>query len=89
MAPLLSPERTTRRMQGLRGVRHRGRPVLRCGFAQPSPVHDPEERRDLMDVVVKSRHCSVADEFRALVEEKLARLEKLDDRVIQIGRAHV
>ncbi|GAB2574155.1 ribosome hibernation-promoting factor, HPF/YfiA family [Microlunatus antarcticus] len=37
-----------------------------------------------MDVVVKSRHCSVADEFRALVEEKLARLEKLDDRVIRV-----
>ena len=33
------------RMQGLRGVRHRGRPVLRRGFAQPSPVRDPEERR--------------------------------------------
>ena len=37
-----------------------------------------------MDVVVKSRHCSVQDEFRALVEEKLARLEKLDDRVIRV-----
>ena len=37
-----------------------------------------------MDVVVKSRHCTVADEFRALVEEKLARLEKLDDRVIRV-----
>ena len=37
-----------------------------------------------MDVVVKSRHCSVADEFRAVVEEKLARLEKLDDRVIRV-----
>jgi ribosomal subunit interface protein len=37
-----------------------------------------------MDVVVKSRHCSVAEEFRALVEEKLARLEKLDDRVIRV-----
>ena len=37
-----------------------------------------------MDVVVKSRHCTVADEFRALVEEKLARLEKLDTRVIRV-----
>ena len=37
-----------------------------------------------MDVVVKSRHCSVSDEFRALVEEKLSRLEKLDDRVIRV-----
>jgi ribosomal subunit interface protein len=37
-----------------------------------------------MDVVVKSRHCTVAEEFRSLVEEKLARLEKLDDRVIRV-----
>ena len=37
-----------------------------------------------MDVVVKSRHCTVADEFRSLVEEKLARLEKLDTRVIRV-----
>lgn len=37
-----------------------------------------------MDVVVKSRHCSVAEDFRLLVEEKLARLEKLDDRVIRV-----
>jgi ribosomal subunit interface protein len=37
-----------------------------------------------MDVVVKSRHCSVSDQFRSLVEEKLARLEKLDDRVIRV-----
>jgi ribosomal subunit interface protein len=38
----------------------------------------------VMDVVVKSRHCTVSDEFRALVEEKLARLEKLDTRVIRV-----
>ena len=37
-----------------------------------------------MDVVVKSRHCTVPDEFRAVVEEKLARLEKLDTRVIRV-----
>ena len=37
-----------------------------------------------MDVVVKSRHCSVSEAFRSLVEEKLARLEKLDDRVIRV-----
>ena len=37
-----------------------------------------------MDVVVKSRHCTVSDQFRALVEEKLSRLEKLDDRVIRV-----
>ncbi|MDN5761554.1 MAG: ribosome-associated translation inhibitor RaiA [Microlunatus sp.] len=37
-----------------------------------------------MDVVVKSRHCSVSDSFRDLVEDKITRLEKLDDRVIRV-----
>ena len=37
-----------------------------------------------MDVVVKSRHCSVTEQFRAYVEEKITRLEKLDDRVIRV-----
>ncbi|MET0695561.1 MAG: ribosome-associated translation inhibitor RaiA [Propionibacteriaceae bacterium] len=37
-----------------------------------------------MDVVVKSRHCSVSDQFRAYVDEKIDRLEKLDDRVIRV-----
>ena len=37
-----------------------------------------------MDVVVKSRHCSVPDQFRAYVDEKITRLEKLDDRVIRV-----
>jgi ribosomal subunit interface protein len=37
-----------------------------------------------MDVVVKSRHCNVSDQFRAVVEEKITRLEKLDDRVIRV-----
>ena len=37
-----------------------------------------------MDVVVKSRHCSVSDSFRGYVEEKITRLEKLDDRVIRV-----
>jgi ribosomal subunit interface protein len=37
-----------------------------------------------MDVVVKSRHCNVSDQFRSLVEEKITRLEKLDDRVIRV-----
>jgi ribosomal subunit interface protein len=39
---------------------------------------------DLMDVVVKSRHCSVPDQFRSYVDEKITRLEKLDDRVIRV-----
>jgi ribosomal subunit interface protein len=39
---------------------------------------------DLMDVVVKGRHCSVPDQFRQYVDEKINRLEKLDDRVIRV-----
>ena len=37
-----------------------------------------------MDVVVKGRHCEVSDRFRQHVEEKLARLEKLNHRVIRV-----
>src|SRR5829696_8125515 len=37
-----------------------------------------------MDVVVKSRHCTVSEAFRAYVEEKITRLEKLGGRVIQV-----
>jgi ribosomal subunit interface protein len=39
---------------------------------------------DLMDVVVKGRHCTVSDQFRAFVDEKITRLEKFDDRVIRV-----
>ena len=37
-----------------------------------------------MDVVVKSRHCAVSDQFRSYVQEKITRLEKLDDRAIRV-----
>ncbi|MEP6665509.1 MAG: ribosome-associated translation inhibitor RaiA [Nocardioidaceae bacterium] len=37
-----------------------------------------------MEVVVKGRHCEVSDRFRSHVEEKLARLEKYDQRVIRV-----
>jgi len=37
-----------------------------------------------VDVVVKGRHCEVSDRFRQHVEDKLARVEKLDHRVIRI-----
>jgi ribosomal subunit interface protein len=37
-----------------------------------------------MDVVVKGRHCTVPEAFRSYVEEKITRLEKLDDRVIRV-----
>ncbi|SDR92002.1 ribosome hibernation-promoting factor, HPF/YfiA family [Microlunatus soli] len=37
-----------------------------------------------MDVVVKSRHCTLPDEFRDYVEDKITKLEKLNDRVIRV-----
>src|SRR4029450_1963316 len=37
-----------------------------------------------MDVVVKSRHCNVSDQFRTYVDEKITRLEKLNDRAIRV-----
>jgi ribosomal subunit interface protein len=37
-----------------------------------------------VDVVVSSRHCEVSDRFRQHVEEKLARLEKHDQRVSRV-----
>ena len=43
-----------------------------------------------MDVVVTGRHCEMSDRFRSHVEEKLARLEKHDHRIMRVaggGRA--
>ncbi len=37
-----------------------------------------------MEVVVKGRHYEVSDRFRAHVEEKLAKLEKYDQRIIRV-----
>jgi ribosomal subunit interface protein len=37
-----------------------------------------------MDIVLNSRHCELTDQFREHVEEKLARLEKHDHRVIRV-----
>lgn len=37
-----------------------------------------------MDVLVTGRHCQIPDDFRARVEEKLASIEKLKDRVIRV-----
>ena len=37
-----------------------------------------------MDVVVKCRHCSVSEAFRAYVDEKITKLEKLNDRLIRV-----
>jgi ribosomal subunit interface protein len=37
-----------------------------------------------VDVVVSSRHCEVSERFRDHVEEKLARLEKHDHRIMRV-----
>jgi ribosomal subunit interface protein len=37
-----------------------------------------------MDVVVKSRHCTLPEQFRDYVEDKITRLEKLNGRVIRV-----
>jgi ribosomal subunit interface protein len=37
-----------------------------------------------MDVLVTGRHCQIPDEFRTRVEEKIASIEKLKDRVIRV-----
>ncbi len=37
-----------------------------------------------MDVLVTGRHCQIPDDFRSRVEEKIASIEKLKDRVIRI-----
>jgi ribosomal subunit interface protein len=37
-----------------------------------------------MDIVLNSRHCELKESFRDHVEEKLARLEKHDHRVIRV-----
>ena len=37
-----------------------------------------------MEVVVNGRHCEISDRFRSHVEEKLARLEKHDHRIIRV-----
>ncbi len=37
-----------------------------------------------MEIVVKGRRCEVSDRFRGHIEEKLARLEKFDQRIIRV-----
>lgn len=37
-----------------------------------------------MDVLVTGRHCQIPDEFRERVEERIASIEKLKDRVIRV-----
>ncbi|QLQ15917.1 MAG: ribosome-associated translation inhibitor RaiA [Micropruina sp.] len=37
-----------------------------------------------MDVIVTGRHCQISDDFRARVVERLAGVERLQDRVIRV-----
>ncbi len=37
-----------------------------------------------VEIVVKGHHCEVSDRFRSHVEEKIARLEKFDQRIIRV-----
>jgi ribosomal subunit interface protein len=37
-----------------------------------------------VEIVVKGRHCEVSDRFRSHVEDKLARLEKYNQRIIRV-----
>ncbi|RCK69467.1 ribosome-associated translation inhibitor RaiA [Desertihabitans brevis] len=37
-----------------------------------------------MDVVVSGRHCALTEEFRAHVQERVARIERLRERVIRV-----
>jgi ribosomal subunit interface protein len=37
-----------------------------------------------MDVLVTGRHCQIPDDFRERVEERIASIEKLKDRVIRV-----
>jgi ribosomal subunit interface protein len=42
------------------------------------------DRGGNVEIVVKGRHCEVSDRFRSHVEEKLARLEKYNQRIIRV-----
>jgi ribosomal subunit interface protein len=44
----------------------------------------PGTKEARVEVVVKARHGEVSDRFRRHVEEKLARLEKYDQRIIRV-----
>src|SRR3954469_13193340 len=45
---------------------------------------DMPTREVHMDVVVTGRHCEISDRYRSHVEEKLARLEKHDHRIMRV-----
>jgi ribosomal subunit interface protein len=44
----------------------------------------PNDQEVVVDIVLNSRHVELTDRFRGHVEEKLARLEKHDHRVIRV-----
>src|SRR3954447_1470338 len=79
MAPLLAP------LPAPSGAVPRRAPLPFPPRVTPSrPAAQPRSLEALMDVVVKGRHCTVSDQFRSYVDEKITRLEKLDDRVIRV-----
>ena len=57
-------------------------PRLDPGFSAFQVITTAQEV--VMDVVVSSRHCEVSDRFRAHAEDKLAKLEKHDHRIIRV-----
>src|SRR3954447_21714496 len=51
----------------------------------PDPPTGRTPTREVhMDVVVTSRHCEITHRYRSHVEEKLARLEKHDHRIMRV-----
>src|SRR3954466_13425281 len=51
----------------------------------PDPPTGRTPTREVhMDVVVTGRHCEITDRYRSHVEEKLARLEKHDHRIMRV-----
>ncbi len=54
------------------------------GSRSGSTVGVPVQMEADVDVVVKSRHCTLPEAFHSYVEDKITRLAKLDDRVIRV-----
>ncbi len=57
---------------------------VQIAHVDPSYARLSNNRRSAVEVVVSSRHCEVSERFREHVEEKLARLEKHDHRIIRV-----
>ena len=64
-------------------TRSAGRTPL-CPAAAGLTIERRAHREVHMEVVVTGRHCELSDRFRSHVDEKLARLEKHDHRIIRV-----